>query len=79
MEVLEKPKNGLKGHLRAGIVNRHTKTIVKKALNDGGKIWPTWPGRNFPPDTEGFSALLASPNGRGMLIDTAFLVDMILR
>lgn len=79
MKVLEKPTNKLKGHLRAGIVNRHTKTIVKKALNDDGKIWPSWPGRDFPPDTEGFSALLASPNGRGMLVDTSHLVEMILR
>lgn len=65
MGDLRKSTKGLKGQLQAGIVNRHTKTIVKKALNDDSEAWPTWPGQEFLSDTEGFSALLASPNGRG--------------
>jgi hypothetical protein len=61
------PMTGLKGILRANVINQDTRNVVAKAL--GWEEWgddnlPQWPGRDFKADSDEAAAILASPNGR---------------
>jgi hypothetical protein len=66
MEEMHKPMTGLKGLLRAGVINSESKNIAAKALGmttfNGARL-PAWPGRDFQADSDEAAALCASPNG----------------
>ena len=66
MEDLKKPMTGLKGMLRAHVINTETQAIVARAL--GMRSWeigkkPSWPGRDFHIDSDEAAAILASTIG----------------
>ena len=63
----KQPTDGLKGFLRSGVVNPATLSVTTNALRlKPNAALPTWPARDFGPQSDGFAALLASPNGRGV-------------
>ena len=67
MRETKQPTDRLKGLLRSGVVNLETLSVTTTALRlEPNALHPTWPGRDFDPHSDGFAALLASPNGRGV-------------
>jgi hypothetical protein len=67
MKETKQPMDQLKGLLRSGVVNSETLLVTTNALRlKPDAPHPAWPGRDFGPQSEGFAAILASPNGRGV-------------
>ena len=67
MKETNQPTDRLKGFLRSGVVNTETLFVTTNALRlKPNALHPAWPGRDFGPQSDGFAALLASPNGRGV-------------
>jgi hypothetical protein len=67
MEETKQPMNRLKGFLHSNAVNPDTMSIANKAMGlKPHSPYPMWPGRDFQSQSDGFAALLASPNGRGI-------------
>ena len=58
--------NGLHYVSRVQISNSQTTALVDKALKDDGQSVGSWPGHSFLPNSDGFQALLGSPNGGGV-------------
>ena len=67
MKETRQPMDRLKGFLRSGVVNPETLSITSQALRlKETEAHPKWPGRDFKAQSDGFAALLASPNGCGV-------------
>jgi hypothetical protein len=67
MKETKQPTDRLKGLLRSEVVNTETLFVTTNALRlQPNAPHPNWPSRDFGPRSDGFAALLASPNGRGV-------------